>query len=60
MPTALGRTAVDCMLEDWVVEDRWWSGKPLRRRYFELVLCDGRNAVVFHDLVAGRWFIQRG
>lgn len=60
VPTALGRTAVDCVREDWVVEDRWWTGKVLHRRYFELVLVDGRNTVVFHDLTTGRWFVQRG
>ena len=46
--------------EQWVVEDRWWTSKPLRRRYFELVLDDGRNVVVFRDLVSRRWFAQRG
>lgn len=60
VPSALGRTAVDCVREDWVVEDRWWTGNPLRRRYFELVLEDGRNVVVFHDLVRGSWYLQRG
>jgi len=51
---------VDSVKEEWLVEDRWWTGTPLRRRYFELVLEDGRNAVVFNDLVAGGWFEQRG
>jgi hypothetical protein len=51
--------AVETVAEDWVVEDRWWTGRPLRRRYFELVLVDGRNAVVFHDLRQGGWFSQR-
>jgi len=50
---------VEAVVEDWVVEDRWWTGRPLRRRYLELVLVDGRNTVVFHDLVGGRWFVQR-
>jgi len=59
VPVMVGRTNVDAVNEDWVVEDRWWTGKPLRRRYFELVLTDGRNAVVFLDLVTGRWFLQR-
>lgn len=59
MPTALAGIAVDTIREEWVVEDRWWTGRPLRRRYFELVLVDGRNAVVFHDLAGGRWFSQR-
>jgi hypothetical protein len=30
-------------------------GRPLRRRYFELVLANGRNAVVFKDLVIVGW-----
>lgn len=58
-PTAVDRTPVEAIREDWVVEDRWWSGRPLRRRYFELVLDNGRNVVVFHDLIAHRWFTQR-
>ena len=60
VPSALGRARVESVAEDWVVEDRWWTERPLRRRYFELVLEDGRNAVVFRDLLSGRWFGQRG
>jgi hypothetical protein len=58
-PDAVGAVAVDSVREEWVVEDRWWTGRPLRRRYFELVLVDGRNVVVFSDLVGGGWFLQR-
>jgi hypothetical protein len=58
-PLAVGDRAVEAVREDWVVEDRWWTGSPLRRRYFELVLADGRNAVAFRDLASGRWFLQR-
>jgi hypothetical protein len=50
---------VEAVVEDWVVEDRWWTGRPLRRRYFELVLEGGRNVVVFYDLVGGCWYLQR-
>ena len=60
VPAALGERAVDSVREEWMVEDRWWTGRPLRRRYLELVLEDGRNAVVFNDLVDGGWFEQRG
>ena len=59
VPVTVGRTSVDAVNEDWVVEDRWWTGRPLRRRYFELVMVDGRNVVVFLDLISGRWFSQR-
>jgi hypothetical protein len=58
-PAAVGAVAVDTLREEWVVEDRWWTGRPLRRRYFEVVLVDGRNVVVFRDLVGGGWFLQR-
>jgi hypothetical protein len=58
-PRAVESIAVDTLREEWVVEDRWWTGRPLRRRYFELVLVDGRNVVVFRDLVGGGWFLQR-
>jgi hypothetical protein len=60
IPQAFGTVAVDAVREEWIVEDRWWTGGPLRRRYFELVLADGRNVVVFRDLVGGGWFEQRG
>jgi hypothetical protein len=60
VPRSVGRTRVEAVNEDWVVEDRWWTGRRLRRRYFELVLVDGRNVVVFLDLESGRWFTQRG
>jgi len=58
-PRNIAGRDVDCVREEWVVEDRWWTGRPLRRRYFEVVLLDGRNVVVFRDLVGGGWFLQR-
>ena len=60
IPVAVGGAAVESVREEWVVEDSWWTSRPLRRRYFELVLKDGRDAVVFRDLVTGRWWEQRG
>lgn len=58
-PRTVAGADVDAVREEWVVEDRWWTSRPLRRRYFEVVLADGRNLVVFRDLVAGGWFLQR-
>jgi hypothetical protein len=49
--------------ESWLVEDRWWTEQPLRRRYWELVSESGRDLVVYHDLASGRWLAsdeQRG
>jgi hypothetical protein len=59
VPVEVGGLAVEGVREEWVVEDRWWTADPLRRRYFELVLADGRNVVVYRDLVGGRWYAQR-
>jgi hypothetical protein len=59
-PAALGATSVEAVREEWVVEDRWWTGVPLRRHYFELVLADGRDVVVFRELTGARgWYEQR-
>jgi len=49
---------VEAVRESWLVEDRWWTEQPLRRRYWELVSTHGRNLIVFHDLCAGSWFTQ--
>jgi len=57
IPVRVGRVGVEAVLEEWVVEDRWWTARRLRRRYLELVLEDGRNVVVFHEL--DRWYEQR-
>ena len=61
-PHVVEGMAVEEVREEWFVEDRWWTPKPLRRRYFELVLADGRNLVVFREPdepERGRWFLQR-
>jgi CO dehydrogenase/acetyl-CoA synthase delta subunit len=58
-PTEVGGREVDAVRESWLVEDRWWTERPLRRRYWELVTTCGRNEVVFHDLQGGRWWLQR-
>jgi hypothetical protein len=59
-PRRAGGVAVDAVREDWLVEDRWWTPKPLQRQYFELVLADGRDLVVFREPAdGGRWFEQR-
>ena len=57
-PAEVDGEAVESLRESWLVEDRWWTAEPLRRRYWELVGERGRNLVVFHDLCSGRWFLQ--
>jgi hypothetical protein len=58
-PQAVDGRDVDTIRESWLVEDRWWTDRPLRRRYWEVVTTCGRDEVVFHDLVSGRWWRQR-
>ena len=64
VPLQVDGRAIELVRESWLVEDRWWTAQPLRRRYWEVVTTSGRNLVVFHDLRAGRertggWFAQR-
>lgn len=59
VPRAVEGVAVDAVREEWWVEDRWWELRPLRRRYFDLALADGRSVVVFYCLLGGRWYRQR-
>ncbi len=60
VPLTVGHEEVEAVREEWLVEDRWWTTRPLRRRYFELTTASGANRVVFRDLVTGGWFKQTG
>jgi hypothetical protein len=59
-PVNVNRLAVARVREEWRVVDRWWTEEPVRRRYFDVVLESGQNAVVFRDEERGGWFTQRG
>ena len=58
-PCRVDGTGVAAVREEWRVDDRWWTPKPLRRHYFELAMADGRSLVVFRCGVTGRWYRQR-
>ncbi|HEV2728018.1 MAG TPA: hypothetical protein VGV34_06965 [Solirubrobacterales bacterium] len=58
-PTTVDGVTVEAVREEWLVEDRWWTPKPLRRHYFELALGDGRALTVFRSARAQRWYRQR-
>jgi hypothetical protein len=58
-PVAVDGVAVETVREEWQVEDRWWTPKPLRRHYFELILADGCDVVVFHSASSRCWYRQR-
>jgi hypothetical protein len=49
------RREVAAIRDDWLVQDRWWTDRPVERHYYELVLDPGRLAVVYRDAVTGVW-----
>jgi hypothetical protein len=59
MPRRVNRTGVAALREEWRVVDRWWTEEPIDRRYFDVVLETGENAVVYRDEENGAWFTQR-
>jgi len=58
-PAKVDGRPVDAVRESWLIEDRWWTERPIRRRYWEVVTVCGRDEVVFEDLSSGRWWRQR-
>jgi hypothetical protein len=58
-PRSVDDRQVDSIRETWLLEDRWWTEEPLRRRYWEVVTTSGSDQVVFHDLIADDWWRQR-
>jgi hypothetical protein len=58
-PLKVDGATVEAVREEWLVEDRWWTPKPLRRHYFELALGDGRAMTVFRNARGQRWYRQR-
>jgi hypothetical protein len=59
LPRSVNRQQVALVREEWRVVDRWWTEEPVDRRYFDVVLASGENAVVFRDEEAQTWFSQR-
>src|SRR5436189_6321482 len=59
-PWQVNRQPVAAVREEWRVVDRWWAEGPGSRRYFDVVLQSGGNAVVFRDEEKGCCVTQRG
>ncbi len=58
-PRRVEGRSISAICETWLLEDRWWTEQPLRRRYWEVVTSSGGDQVVFHDLITGVWWRQR-
>lgn len=56
-----GKTArrVEVVRERWRIDDEWWRA-PISREYRSVVLDDGRPVTLYHDLLNGHWYAQRG
>jgi hypothetical protein len=59
VPAEVGRVPVALVREEWRIVDRWWTDEPVDRRYFDLVLESGENAVVYRDGETQTWLTQR-
>ena len=59
VPRRVNRQNVSLVREEWRVVDRWWTEEPIDRRYFDVVLETGENAVVYRDGESGAWLSQR-
>ena len=57
-PRRVNRQGVAHVREEWRVVDRWWTEEPVHRRYFDVVLETGENAVVYRDGESGVWLTQ--
>jgi DNA polymerase-4 len=49
---------VELIYETWRERRYWWS-RPVERDYFRLETKDGQVRVVFHDVRADRWLLER-
>ena len=58
-PGSLDGCPVDAVREEWRIEEGWWS-TPHRRRYFSLVLADGRLCTAYQDRRTGGWWRYGG
>ena len=58
LPGKPART-VEAVCERWRIDDEWWR-QPISREYRVVILDDGRNVTLYHDLLEENWYAQRG
>lgn len=52
------RHTVGQIVERWRVDGGWWQRRAWRE-YFQLVTRSGLLALIYHDVRAGEWRLQR-
>lgn len=45
--------------ERWRIDDEWWR-QAISRDYRVIVLDDGKVITLYHDLLDGLWYVQKG
>ena len=58
LPGRPART-VEVVRERWRIDDEWWR-QSISREYRAVVLDDGSYLLLYHDLLDGLWYAQRG
>lgn len=49
---------VETIARQWRVHIDWWR-EPTWRAYYKLTTTSGLLVVIYHELPAGEWFLQR-
>lgn len=57
IPNPKSLTPVKEILDRWRIDDEWWRAE-ISRMYYHVVLQSGQILTLFHDLIAGGWFVQ--
>ena len=52
------RRAVTAVRDDWRVQDLWWTGRPVDRHYYELVVEPGRLVLAYRDAIDASWHVH--
>jgi hypothetical protein len=52
------RRSVRAIVEQWVIHDDWWRDE-VWRHYFQVETADALLCVLYHDLLADGWLLER-
>lgn len=52
------RHGVRAIVDQWVIHDEWWRDE-IWRHYFQVETGDALLCVLYHDLLAGGWRLER-
>ncbi len=50
--------SINSIIDEWEVTEGWWTHQPISRRYFKVNFNDGKNLIIFKDLLNNLWYKQ--